>query len=92
MFFVKDKVVFGMASMRVLSSMIELSAALLMLRFDSVAKALKINSLLALVGPTIMIIVTSLGLAGLNGKVPLQRMLLIACGVILIFAGIGRAK
>ncbi|ADG82333.1 hypothetical protein Tfer_0503 [Thermincola ferriacetica] len=92
MFLVKDKIVFGMAMMRCLSSLIELTAALLMLKFDSVGKALKINAALAFVGPTIMLTVTTLGLIGLSGKLPLHRFILIFCGVILIFAGIGKAR
>lgn len=92
MFIVKDKIVFGMATMRCLSSIIEISAALLMLKYDSVAKALKINAALALIGPTIMLVVTTLGLAGISGKIPVSRFLFIIVGVVLIFVGIGKVK
>ncbi|AQS59025.1 YqhV family protein [Desulforamulus ferrireducens] len=90
MFFVTDKIVFAMAMLRCLSSCIELSAALLMLRFGKVETALKINAVLAMVGPSIMILVTSLGLVGLAGKVSLSKMAIIFSGVVLIFYGISR--
>ncbi|MEG6617101.1 YqhV family protein [Peptococcaceae bacterium 1198_IL3148] len=90
MFHVFDKIIFSMAAMRFLSSMIEFSAALLMLKFNRVETALKINAVLALIGPTIMIIVTSLGIIGLAGKIPVSKMLFIVAGVTLIFVGVSR--
>ncbi|WP_031516132.1 YqhV family protein [Desulfofalx alkaliphila] len=90
MFHVFDKIVFSMAAMRFLSSFIEFSAALLMLKFNKVETAFKINALLALVGPTVLVIVTTLGLVGLAGKIPLSKMLCIAAGVCLIFIGVAK--
>ena len=92
MFLVNDKVVFGMAVMRLLSSSIELTAALLILKFDSIQTALKINAVLALIGPTIMTVVMIIGLTGLSGKIPLSNFLIILLGVALIFYGIGRGS
>lgn len=77
-----------MALCRVLSSLIEFSAALLMLKFNSVEAAFKINSVLALVGPSIMILVTSLGLIGLSGKISFSGMFFVLIGVIFIFYGL----
>lgn len=85
-----DKIVLGMAAMRFLSSAIEFTAALLMLRFNNVETAFKINSVLAVVGPTVLITVTSLGLIGLMGKVPWSGMIIIMLGVILIFIGMSK--
>ncbi len=90
MFLVADKIVFAMAMLRCFSSCIELSAAMLMLRYGKVETALKINAVLALVGPTIMILVTTLGLVGLAGKVSISKMGFIFSGVVLIFYGISR--
>lgn len=90
MFQVFDKIVFSMAAMRFLSSMIEFSAALLMLKFNRVETAFKINAVLALIGPTILIIVTSLGLIGLAGKIPMGKMAFIIAGVTLIFVGVSK--
>ncbi|NLW06458.1 MAG: YqhV family protein [Clostridia bacterium] len=90
LFFAPDKFVLAMAGMRVLSSLIELSAALLMLKYNRVDAALKVNAMLALVGPTIMFIVMALGLWGLAGKMPASRMLIIILGVGLIMYGVRR--
>ncbi len=92
MFLVKDKIVFSMAMLRVISSIIEFTAAMLFLKFDSVEKALKINAVLALIGPTIMTTVTALGLAGISGKVSLGRFLIIFVGVVLIFYGVSKGR
>ncbi|MTI79775.1 MAG: DUF2619 domain-containing protein [Firmicutes bacterium] len=90
MFHVFDKIVFSMAAMRFLSSFIEFSAAMLMLKYNRVDTAFKINAVLALIGPTVLIIVTALGLVGLAGKVPLSKMVYIGLGVSLIFYGVNK--
>lgn len=90
MFFVFDKFVFSMAALRLLSSSIEFTAALLMLRYNDVETAFKINALLAMVGPTVMITVTSLGLVGLAGRVSTQGLVSIAMGAALILYGVRR--
>ena len=88
--FIKDKYVFGMAALRITSSLIEFSAALLMLKLNKVEDAMKINALLAFIGPMILLTVTSIGLAGLAGKVEPSKMLIIGMGVILIFIGVNK--
>lgn len=90
MFFSLDRFVLGMASLRILSSMIEFSAALLMLKFNRVESALKVNAALALVGPTIMMCVMAIGLFGLAGKIQLQKMVYVILGVGLIFYGLNK--
>ncbi|MBE0467555.1 MAG: YqhV family protein [Candidatus Desulforudis sp.] len=83
-----DKIAMGMAAVRFLSATIEFSAAMLMLYFGRVETAFKINAALALVGPTILLVVTSLGLIGLAGKLSPVGMVYIAAGVGLIFLGL----
>ncbi|MGB9803808.1 YqhV family protein [Desulfofundulus sp.] len=90
MFLFLDRIVLGMALLRLLSSSIEFSAAMLMLYFNRVETAFKINSFLALVGPTVLLTTTSLGLVGLAGKVSPSSMMIILLGVTLIFIGINR--
>ena len=92
MIIVKDKIVLVMALLRVFSSLIEMSAAILFLRFDSVEKALKINAFLALVGPLIMSAVMLTGLVGLSGKVPHNKFITILAGVILILIGVSKNR
>lgn len=92
MFLVKDKVVFAMAMLRLLSCIIEFTAAMLFLKFNSIEKALKINAVLALIGPTVMSIVMALGLAGLSGKVSAGKFVIIVSGVLLIFYGVSKGR
>lgn len=90
LFFFKDTHVLGMAGMRILSGLIELSAAMLMLKLNRVDQALKVNALLALVGPTVMIAVTAVGLMGMAGKVSPGKMFFIVLGAGMIFWGVRR--
>lgn len=79
-----------MGLLRVLSGTIEITAAFLIIYFNKVEIALKINALLAIVGPTTMILVTTLGLIGISDKVSLLKMVTILAGVILIFVGLNK--
>ncbi|MGI6036643.1 MAG: YqhV family protein [Limnochordia bacterium] len=88
--FDEQKLLHGMAGLRVLAGTIEICAALLMLRFGRVDTALRINSLLGAIGPTILLLVSALGLAGLTGKISLDRYLIVVFGVLLIFIGVRR--
>lgn len=90
MLLIHDKIVLGMAGLRFLSASIEFTAAMLMLMYGRVETAFKINALLAIVGPSVLLTVTTLGLIGLAGKVAPSGMLIIILGVILIFIGINK--
>lgn len=82
----EDKTLLAMALMRMLSSLVEVSAAILMLRLGKVTSALRINAVLGLFGPTILLLVTLTGVVGLAGKVAPGRLALVIAGVALIFA------
>lgn len=84
----KDNIVNGMAGLRFLSGLIEVSAALLMIYFGTVQKAVMINAGLALVGPTVLILVTTLGLIGMADKLEFWRMIVVMGGVGLILWGV----
>lgn len=73
-----------MIVLRLIGGSIEVSAALLMLKFNDLEKALYINTLLALVGPTILIVTTGIGLVGLADKIPLTKMICLFSGIVLI--------
>ncbi|MBB6284615.1 YqhV family protein [Geobacillus subterraneus] len=82
-----DPSVLAMAGMRMLSALVELSAALLMLAFNDVKKALAINAVLAVVGPTVMIVTMAIGLLSLADELSFSRLGLVALGVaIILFA------
>ncbi|GJM77992.1 YqhV family protein [Paenibacillus timonensis] len=83
-----DKFVTSMAALRIFSGTIEILAALLMLKLGRVDKALAVNSALAFVGPTILLLTTSIGLAGIADKLSWGKMVWIGCGVACLLIGI----
>jgi hypothetical protein len=70
--------------LRVISGSIEITAAALMFKFNDLEKAFYINSLLALVGPFILIVTTGIALHGLTEKISLTRMICLFAGISLI--------
>ncbi len=88
MFIFIELAVLGMALLRVLSGSIEIFAAILMIKFNSVEKALMINSSLALVGPIILILTTTIGVLGMVGNISLGKILWIFLGVSCILIGV----
>lgn len=76
-----------MILIRILSSFIELSAAFLMFHFKNVETAIRINAILGLIGPIILIIVTFLGLIELRSELSMKNIILIGLGVSLIILG-----
>lgn len=77
-----------MALLRILSGAIEIFAAYLMLRFNEIEKALIINSSLALIGPVILIITTTIGLFGLVDKISFGKFIWVFLGVGFILYGV----
>ncbi|HEX6988967.1 MAG TPA: YqhV family protein [Bacillota bacterium] len=77
----------GMVLIRLLSATIEVTAAMLMARYNRVDTALRINGVLGLVGPAVLLAATTLGLAGLADRLPVHKTLMIATGVLLIIIG-----
>ncbi|WP_018132450.1 YqhV family protein [Effusibacillus pohliae] len=88
MFDVQDKMVWGMAGLRLLSGSIEVIAALLMLYYGTIERAVMVNAFLSLIGPTVLILVTTLGLIGLADRLDFTKMLIVMCGVGLILYGV----
>lgn len=83
-----DKYVSWMAVLRIISGSVEISAALLMLRLNQVDKALAVNSALALVGPTVLILTTTIGLTGMTQQLSWGKIGWIGCGVAFLLIGI----
>lgn len=83
-----DKFVAGMATLRIISGSIEILAALLMLKLGRVDKALAVNSALAFVGPSVLIITTSIGLAGMADKLSWGKIAWIGGGIACLLIGI----
>lgn len=70
--------------LRLISGSIEITAAALMYKFNDLEKAFYINTLLALVGPFILIVTTAIALLGLADKISLTRIICLFCGIFLI--------
>jgi hypothetical protein len=83
-----NKIVMSMASLRLMSGSLEIIAALLMIRFNQIEKALLVNSGLALLGPLVLLTTTTIGLAGIAEKLSYGKMLWVLVGVSCIFVGI----
>ncbi|WP_270170450.1 YqhV family protein [Paenibacillus sp. SYP-B4298] len=83
-----NKIVMGMASLRLFSGSLEIIAAIIMLRLNQIDKALVVNSSLALVGPLILISTTTLGLVGLSDKLSLDKFVWVLAGVACLMIGI----
>lgn len=79
-----DKALLSIILIRLISGSVELTAASLMYKFNDLERALYINSLLALVGPVILITTTGIGLHGLAEKMSLARIICLFGGVFLI--------
>ncbi|MEK4700976.1 YqhV family protein [Solibacillus sp. FSL R7-0668] len=70
--------------LRLFSGSIDLAAAALMFKFNDLEKAFYINTLLALVGPVVLIVTTGIALFGLAEKISLLRMVCLFSGIGLI--------
>lgn len=81
------KVLASMVLLRFLSASVEVTAALLMLRWGTVAQALRINAALGFFGPILFITVSAIGLVHLADQMPWYRLLVILAGVLLVFIG-----
>ncbi|ALC85637.1 MULTISPECIES: YqhV family protein [Bacillaceae] len=79
-----EKALFFIILLRLISGSIEITAALFMLKFNDLEKAFYINTLLALVGPTVLIVTTAIGLSGLAEKISLTRIICLFAGIFLI--------
>ncbi|NLJ68239.1 MAG: YqhV family protein [Firmicutes bacterium] len=83
----ETQVVRSMALLRFIAGSLEITAALLMIRYGKVGIALRINAGLGLFGPLILTAVSLLGLAGLAGRISLTKLGIVAAGVFLILLG-----
>jgi hypothetical protein len=88
MFHFIEKSIFWMALLRMFSGSIEIFVALMILKINNVEKALVMNSSLALVGPIILIITTTIGLLGMTERVSVTKLIWIFSGVACILYGV----
>jgi hypothetical protein len=88
MFIIIEKVILAMAGLRIFSGLLEMTAGLLILKFNNVEKALMINAALAIIGPIIFISSMSLGIIHLADKLPYTKLMFIGLGVVFILLGL----
>ncbi|RUS48276.1 YqhV family protein [Cohnella sp. AR92] len=77
-----------MALLRIFSGSIELTAAIVMLKMNEVHKALAVNSMLAMVGPLVLLTTTTIGLVGMADKLSPMRFIWVTVGVACLLIGI----
>lgn len=88
MWVIFEKALFAMATLRVFSGLIEMSAGLLMLKFNDLEKAIVINAALALVGPLVLVTTMTIGILGLVDRISFGKIAWIAVGVSCILIGV----
>lgn len=79
-----EKALILIIALRLISGSIEITAATLMFKFNDLERAFYINTLLALVGPVILIVTTAIALLGLAEKVSMTRIICLFGGIFLI--------
>jgi hypothetical protein len=85
-----EPTILSMAGLRMVSGLLEFSAAILMLILNDVKKALAINAVLATIGPIIFLLTMALGLIYMADELSFQKLFFIAAGVGLILVGLYR--
>ena len=78
------KLLLAMAAMRFLAGLFEIGGAILMLRLGKIEQAFRVNAWLGIIGPTIFLVVSSLGLAGMVGQISPFKAAMLLGAVILI--------
>lgn len=79
-----EKALFYIILLRIISGSVDLTAAMLMYKFNDLEKAFYINTFSALVGPFVLIITTAIALLGLAEKISLTRIFCLFGGIFLI--------
>jgi hypothetical protein len=75
----------SMAAVRLVSATIEATAAYVMWR-GTLERAVAVNAVLGVIGPSIFAVVSALGILGLSGRIPPLRLILVAVGAALVLA------
>lgn len=76
-----------MAAVRMVSVVAEICGLVLIARSATIGRALRINSVLGLIGPVVFMCAGLCGLAGISGRLAPGRLLMVLAGVSLVFLG-----
>jgi hypothetical protein len=77
----------NMALLRAVSGLLEIIAAVFIVRLGRVDLALRLNALLGLIGPLIFILVSALGIAAIAVKLSWLKVGLLSLGMFLVIIG-----
>ena len=77
----------NMATIRVISGLIEIGVALIFLKMGRVDTALRMNAFLGLIGPLVFILVSVLGIAAIAVRLSWLKIGLLSLGIILVLIG-----
>lgn len=83
----EEKALSGMAAIRVISGLLEIIAAIIIVRFGRIETALRINAFLGLVGPIVFILVSVLGIVAVAVRIIPWKIGLIILGFIFVMLG-----
>ncbi len=84
---IEKKIISSMSILRILSGLLEITTAILIIKFQKVETALQLNALLGLVGPIIFLFVSTLGLVAVAVKISPFKIVFIVLGVIFTLLG-----
>ncbi|MDK2835385.1 MAG: hypothetical protein PWP21_162 [Thermosediminibacterales bacterium] len=82
-----EKAVSQMALLRLIFGLMSLTAAFLMIKFNDVKIALKINGILGSIGPFVFLTVSGIGILNLKDEIPFIKITIIVIGIGLIMIG-----
>lgn len=83
----EERTVNSMAVLRIVSGLIEIVAAIIIMRFGRVETALRINAFLGLIGPVVFILVSALGIVAVAVRIVPFKIALLAVGFLMVLWG-----
>jgi hypothetical protein len=77
----------SMATIRVISGLLEIMVAIIFLKSGRVENALRMNAFLGLIGPLVFLLVSVLGVVAIAVKLSWPKMILVCLGIIMVMLG-----
>lgn len=77
----------NMATIRMISGLLEIAVALIFLKIGRIDSALRMNAFLGLVGPLVFIVVSVLGITAIAVRLPWYKVVLISMGMVFVLIG-----
>jgi hypothetical protein len=83
----EERALSGMAALRVLSGLLEIVAAIVIMKFGKIETALRINAMLGLAGPIVFLLVSVLGVIAVAVRIIPWKVGLIILGILFVMIG-----